>query len=193
MIIGPYDAIRIYTSNKFRSINDHVHKLASLAMEQEPNKKYKTSKISKKQISVLHGIHSEYFLYYTIFPMIQDVGIQIITNTNICFLRVRTDYSIRISDCGKQCTRYPQNIQYIEYILQRKCNRPLDRTVPKIPYLICPPVKQLVPPDNKTNNHNRSLLPEPMYQQVSLLHDSDQQQEQRQQPKLRWESCPWEF
>lgn len=119
MIYGPYDAIRIYATYKFRTLYQHIH----------------------SPINVQHhyGIHSEQYLYHTILPLIQQYGrVTVLQHSNICFLRVRTDYSVRIGDCGTNCITH-HNIQTIieEQLLFRSCQ--LDRTLPHVPFLLCPP------------------------------------------------------
>ena len=132
MIYGPYDAILIYATFKFRLLHAHIHSIIN----------------QQKQ----YGIHSEQYLYHTILPMIQQYGqVTILQRPDICFLRVRTDYSIRINDCSTTCTSSQQqnNIHTIMELLQRSCQPQLDVTLPHVPFLLCPPL---------TTDSNRSIV-----------------------------------
>jgi hypothetical protein len=139
MIYGPYDAIRIYATYKFRTLYQHIH--------------------SPMNIQHHYGIHSEQYLYHTILPLIQQYGrVTVLQHSNICFLRVRTDYSVRIGDCGTNCIT-PHNIQTIieQQLLFRSCQ--LDRTLPHVPFLLCPPhiVSTTSTAEPSTIGYNRTV------------------------------------
>jgi hypothetical protein len=46
------------------------------------------------------GMHSERFLNATILPTIQELGVSLYTNPDICFLRTRSDKSVLMDDCN---------------------------------------------------------------------------------------------
>lgn len=113
MIYGPADAVRIWAAGRFRRIQEHVDRVAVTG----------------------DGIHPERFLFHTIFPAIRDAGIPILPfSRNLCFLRVRSDMSIRIGDCGRDCVN-DRNQQAIEFILQRPCL--LNLSNPDVAFLEC--------------------------------------------------------
>jgi hypothetical protein len=113
MIYGPSDAVRIWAAGRFRRLVEHVQRVASTG----------------------DGIHPEKYLYHTIFPAIRDAGVSIVPGSpSLCFLRVRSDMSVRIGDCGVGCVTN-RNQMAIESILQRPCL--LNRTTPDVPYLEC--------------------------------------------------------
>jgi hypothetical protein len=113
MIYGPADAVHVWASGRFRRLAEHVQRVAITG----------------------DGIHPEKYLYHTIFPAIRDAGVSIVPGSpSLCFLRVRSDMSIRIGDCGVGCVTN-RNQMTIESILQRPCL--LNRTNPDVPYLEC--------------------------------------------------------
>lgn len=97
MIYGPADAVRIWAAGRFVHLDRHV------------------------QSTVGDGLHSEKYLSKTIFPLIEDAGIPILkASQDICFLRVRSDLSLRVQDCGRKCVN-GHNLDVIQVLLQRKC------------------------------------------------------------------------
>lgn len=113
MIYGPFDAVQIWAAGKFRRLAHHVEKVHN----------------------DLDGIHPERFLFRTIFPAIRDAGIPILpASSNLCFLRVRADGSVRIQDCGVECV-HDHNVQVVEYLVQRPCS--MNRTNPNVAILEC--------------------------------------------------------
>jgi hypothetical protein len=118
LIYGPYDAVRLWATGRLTRLVEHVHRMAPLG----------------------HGIHDEQFLYHTIFPAIRDAGIPILTaGPEMCFLRVRSDQSIRMSDCGRGCV-HAHNQAVIETLLQRTCRLSLNASSPNpsVAFLECP-------------------------------------------------------
>jgi hypothetical protein len=107
MIYGPYSAVKIWATQRFQRIEEHVRTY-------EPG----------------YGMHSERFLNYTILPAIeQETGVRIHENPDICFMRVRADESIWTWDCnirggtttqGRMGTKRTKK-ELIESILQRNC------------------------------------------------------------------------
>jgi hypothetical protein len=142
MIYGPYDAVRIWATGRLSRLLEHVRRVAPLG----------------------HGIHDEQFLYHTIFPAIRDAGIPILTaTTEMCFLRVRSDQSIRLGDCGRGCV-HAHNQAVIETMLERTCRLSSKRSTsnPHVAFLECPDAIQ---PDaaasslRKYRTSNRSWRP----------------------------------
>jgi hypothetical protein len=97
MIYGPYDAVRLWAAGRFQHLDRHVRS------------------------TVGDGIHSEKYLSKAIFPLIQDAGVPILkASSDLCFLRVRSDLSLRFQDCGRTCVT-PHNLNVVQTILQRNC------------------------------------------------------------------------
>jgi hypothetical protein len=80
MVYGPYDAIKIWATERFDRLETHV-------LTYEPG----------------YGLHNERFLNHSIFPPIRDLGYTVVGNPQLCFLRARADGSVWINDCA---TRY---------------------------------------------------------------------------------------
>jgi hypothetical protein len=113
MIYGPADAVQIWAAGRFQRLAEHVQRVANTG----------------------DGIHPEKFLYHTIFPAIRDAGVPVLAATErLCFLRVRSDASVRIGDCGLGCVT-DQNHKLVEHIVQRPCL--LNRTNPNVAFLEC--------------------------------------------------------
>ena len=181
MIYGPYDAIQIYATYKFRMLFHHIH----------------TNAVQLSPSSVPYGIHSEQYLYRTIFPLIQQYGkVTILQHSNICFLRVRTDYSIRINDCCDNVRssmtsfshQYHHNIHTIieDQLLLRSCQPQLDWTVPHVPFLLCPPsstssmtMSAMKSTDRRNNPHNDWNRAMATTSTTTTTH-----------PPPQWEYCP---
>lgn len=113
MMYGPWDAMQIWAAGRFRRLERHVHRVAKMG----------------------DGIHSEKFLFHTIFPAIRNAGVPIWkANSDLCFLRIRADDSVRIRDCGRDCVT-DHNKKVVEHILQRACT--FNATNPDVPFLEC--------------------------------------------------------
>ncbi|GKY95307.1 hypothetical protein MPSEU_000492500 [Mayamaea pseudoterrestris] len=116
LIYGPADAVRIWAATRFERLWKHA------------------------QFMKLHhpgdGIHSERFLAYTIFPAIRDAGIPILVDNDMCFLRVRSDQSIRLDDCRvPKTTATGPTQQTVEALLHRSCY--LNETQHPLMHLEC--------------------------------------------------------
>ena len=108
MIYGPYQAVKIWATERFQRIEEHVRTY-------EPG----------------YGMHSERFLNHSILPAMKQTGIRVRENPNICFMRVRADESIWTWDCNLSSHRTRRNKTrgmgkinkktLIEGILQRNC------------------------------------------------------------------------
>jgi len=98
MVVGPYDAVKVWATERFQRIETHVRKYPIPGW----------------------GMHSEKFLNFTIVPAMIDAsghslassplsssppssssGYIMDQNPNICFLRARADGSIWIEDCSE--------------------------------------------------------------------------------------------
>lgn len=113
MIYGPADGVKIWAAGRFKRLQRHVERVLETG----------------------DGIHPERYLYHTIFPAIRDAGVQILPgNKELCFLRVRSDLSLRAGDCGRGCVT-DQNKRAVEYLLQRPCL--LNRNNPDVSYYEC--------------------------------------------------------
>lgn len=77
MIYGSYRGVKIWSTERFRRLEDHV-------LTYEPG----------------YGMHSERFLNHSIFPAIRDLGMDVVENPDICFFRARADGSVWINDCA---------------------------------------------------------------------------------------------
>jgi hypothetical protein len=77
MVYGPYDAVKIWATERFDRLETHV-------LTYEPG----------------YGLHSERFLNHSIFPPIRGLGYDVATNPQICFFRARPDGSVWINDCA---------------------------------------------------------------------------------------------
>ena len=120
MIYGPYDAVRIWASGRLSRLRDHARRVAPLG----------------------HGIHDEQFLQHSIFPAIRQAGIPIVTApVDLCFLRVRSDQSIRMGDCGRACVN-SHNQGVVEDLLQRNCRFNTSTWNPDVTFLECPDALQ---------------------------------------------------
>jgi hypothetical protein len=103
LFYGPYDAVKIWATERFARLDDHVHNY-------EPG----------------WGMHSERFLENAIFKAIERAGIPMTENPDICVMRVRADQSVWMNDCITQAgtTRGMKRIArqvLIESILGRSC------------------------------------------------------------------------
>lgn len=76
MVYGSYKGVKIWSTERFERLENHV-------VTYEPG----------------YGMHSERFLDHAIFPAIQELGIKVIENPDICFFRARADGSAWTSDC----------------------------------------------------------------------------------------------
>jgi len=113
MIYGPADAVQIWAAGRFKRLQRHVERIVETG----------------------DGIHPERYLFHTIFPAIRDAGVPILPGSKeLCFLRVRSDLSIRAGDCGRGCVTN-HNKRAVEYLLQRPCL--LNTTNRDVPFYEC--------------------------------------------------------
>jgi len=124
MIYGPYDAIKIWATRRFERFENEIDKMP-------PGQ----------------ALHSETILDRIIFPAMQRAtSVQVTSNANICFFRVRADESMWVNDClrartpGAGTLRNPKWVgrqkKMVETILGRSCKiRPLTRLINQ---LLCP-------------------------------------------------------
>lgn len=78
MVYGPYDAIKIWATERFDRLETHVRTY------EEPG----------------YGLHSERFLNHSIFPPIRALGYEVTANPELCFFRARADGTAWINDCA---------------------------------------------------------------------------------------------
>jgi hypothetical protein len=109
MIYGPYEAVKIWASERFERLDRHVRRIIP---RRAPG----------------YGIHSERFVSFSLFSAIQKAGFAIQEDENICFLRARADESIWINDCGKSDA---DNQVAVERIIARLCGPPTKFPGPK--------------------------------------------------------------
>jgi len=104
MIYGPYSAVKIWATERFSRLEDHVRKV-------EPG----------------IGMHSEQFLHDSILPAIEESGTKVMTNNDICFFRVRSDRSVRTFDCqlhsANTAIEKVNTKKLVEAVTGRKCMR----------------------------------------------------------------------
>ena len=100
MMYGSARAVRVWATRRFTDIEDFVRTYPDKGV----------------------GIHSETFLNYTIFPLIRDLGINIVTDPSVCFLRARTDGTVWIEDCVKPGRQRRQVIQALQSITGITCH-----------------------------------------------------------------------
>lgn len=78
-ICGPAAAVEIWANQRFARMENHVQ----LMLKVKPG----------------FGMHSERFMYHTIFPAIREKGVQIVEDNKMCFVRARADETVWIDDC----------------------------------------------------------------------------------------------
>ena len=121
MIYGPYKAVKIWATERFKRLETHVRRVAPGL-----------------------GMHSEIFLNDAILPAIEQSGTNVVADNDICFFRVRSDRSVRTFDCiGKDSnwtgkTRRINAKAMVEQIIGRTCKLPPKGS--KISGIICPAV-----------------------------------------------------
>jgi hypothetical protein len=114
LIYGPYDAVRIWAASRFDRLGKHIQLV--------------------KQEHRGDGIHAERFLVFSILPAIVDSGITIMIDPEMCFLRARSDQSIRLDDCGLHRVT-EANQRAVESLVQRKCHQ--NKTDSNLVHLEC--------------------------------------------------------
>lgn len=103
MFYGPTKAVRIWATQRFALVDEYVKVC-------EPG----------------WAMHSERFLDGAIIPAIQALGINIVINPDICFLRCRADYSVVTSDChlggATRGVKRKQMKELVEKTVERSCS-----------------------------------------------------------------------
>lgn len=105
MFYGPYDAVKIWATERFNRIESHVHS-------------YERG----------WGMHSERFLESAIFSAIKTRGIKMVENPDLCVMRVRADLTVWMNDCITMggTTRGMKGIsrqKLVELIIGRPCKK----------------------------------------------------------------------
>ena len=110
MFYGPYEGVEIWATKRFDFLERHVHTC-------EPG----------------WAMQSEKFLDGAIMPAIRELGIAIVVNPDICFLRTRADSSAVTTDCHLLGTtrgfKQTQMRRSVEAVLGRKCSSPYKVTL----------------------------------------------------------------
>ena len=81
IIYGPREAVKVWATQRFARLESHV----DFILKNDPG----------------WGMHSERFVSYTLFPLIQNVT-QIRQHPSLCFFRARADESVWVSDCSSK-------------------------------------------------------------------------------------------
>jgi hypothetical protein len=109
MIYGPYEAVKIWASERFERLDRHVRRIIP---RRAPG----------------YGMHSERFVSFSLFSAIKKAGYSIQEHESVCFLRARADESVWINDCGKSDA---DNQVAVEQIITRRCGPPTKFLGPK--------------------------------------------------------------
>ena len=85
LFYGPRAAVEVWATRRFEAVEDRAR------LQPEPG----------------YTMHSERFLNSSIFPLIEEAGYPIVSNPDLCCLRVRADESVMLNDCsmGEVTTR----------------------------------------------------------------------------------------
>jgi len=110
MIYGPYDAVKIWSTTRFESLDEHVQFI--------------------KGVRYGFGMHSETFVEYNLLPKISSKGYRIVEHSHLCFFRVRVDESVWWDDCAVKALKtvaapfqsQTRKRKIIENILDRPCH-----------------------------------------------------------------------
>lgn len=125
LIYGPYEGVRIWASQRFSRIDEHV----------------RTSVEG-------YGIHDERFLNHTIFPAIEHAlknDKAIFDHPDMCFLRARVDQTIWVNDCDRIMTpkktekvgNLTEMVELVEAAIGRSCNGPPRKLTNQVTDLNC--------------------------------------------------------
>jgi hypothetical protein len=116
LIFGPYDAVQVWAAQRISRLRQHGRYINRYAPGD--------------------GIHSERYLNATIFPVIRQRGIDIVTHPELCFLRARADGSVRFTDCGlRHLTEH--NRLAAQSVLGRHCRQNLTHILRNVVLLEC--------------------------------------------------------
>ena len=114
MFYGPHDAVEIWATKRFEFLENYVQKEEARGW----------------------AMHSEKFLAGAIMPAVRDLGIDIVVNPDICFLRTRADYSAVTTDCQLMGTTRDFEDKdmkaVVESIVERRCSDPYKVTAAHI-------------------------------------------------------------
>jgi hypothetical protein len=83
MIYGPYDAVKVWATERFSRLEKHA--------EDRPG----------------YGMHSERYLADSILPAIEEKGFGVEQSRNICFFRARADGQVHLNDCDDSSKFHP--------------------------------------------------------------------------------------
>ena len=152
MIIGPYNAVKIWASKRFALVDSHVHSYSPKGF----------------------GIHSERMMAHTILPLIENQQhCPIIKDERICFVRIRADGGIWLHDCDLGKSNYKGDVKenLLEMLLQEPriqgrygtsttslfpmCDKKPWRS--GIPQIYCPPIFQELPEGERVSELVRRL------------------------------------
>ncbi|CAB9511961.1 expressed unknown protein [Seminavis robusta] len=113
MFYGPYEAVEIWATRRFQFLENYVH-----TCERG------------------WAMHSEKFLNGAILPAVRELGISVVVNPDICFLRARADHSVVATDChllGETRGYVLGDMKsVIEGVLERNCSDPRRATLSHI-------------------------------------------------------------
>lgn len=125
LIYGPYKGVRIWASQRFSRMDDHV----------------RTSEEG-------YGIHDERFLNHTIFPAIEQAlnnDNAIFDHPDMCFMRARVDETIWLNDCDRNALpsvaekigNLTDVVGLVEAAIGRSCNGPPTKLNSQVTHLNC--------------------------------------------------------
>jgi len=130
MAIGPPAGIQVWAAERFARMDQHVQNV----LADDPG----------------WGLHSERFVENTLFPAIRQVlesEDAVLEHPTVCFLRVRADESVWISDCHQQSlpsvgenlkkTKGGNMTAIVEGVLGRPCHGPVKRLTRIVRSLNC--------------------------------------------------------
>ena len=110
MFYGPYEGVEIWATKRFEFLETYVHTC-------EPG----------------WAMHSEKFLNGAIMPAIRELGIAVVVNPDICFLRTRADHSAVTTDChllGETRGLLQRQLRNrVEQVLEKECSSPFKVTL----------------------------------------------------------------
>jgi len=125
-VFGPAPAVRIWATERFQRLDDHVHSL-----------------FTRGQKGL--GMHSETFVHSALLPSMRTAvpNIRTRNHPSMCFFRARADFTVRVDDCGHLNIAGGDTTKtrtHVEGLLGRACG---EYTMPNktMPYatLLCEP------------------------------------------------------
>ena len=115
MIYGPYAAVKIWAAERWERYHHHVFMVLPANGKSEAGS----------------GLHDERMIKYSIIPAIRnEVGVEVVQDSGVYFLRVRANGDIRLEDSSERITVKA----LLELSLQRNCTKPMQD------HIKCPPV-----------------------------------------------------